>query len=84
MAASTVMPKNWTDFLRIDENKAELFAFLSPEAIRLPLIGTVGRSEGTPTQQTEVELSALLLNHAWPALLHVRKRRRTLANFCMR
>ena len=47
MAASTVMPKNWTDFLRIDENKTELFAFLSPEAIRLPLIGTVGRSEGT-------------------------------------
>ncbi len=37
MAASTVMPKNWTDFLRIDENKTELFAFLSPEAIRLRL-----------------------------------------------
>ena len=46
MAASTVMPKNWTDFLLIDENKTELFAFLSPEAIRLHLIGTVGRSKG--------------------------------------
>ncbi len=46
VAASTVMPKNWTDFLLIDENKTELFAFLSPEAIRLHLIGTVGRSKG--------------------------------------
>ena len=33
---STVMPKNWEDFPGIDD-KNKLFAFLSPEAIRLPL-----------------------------------------------
>ena len=36
-AAFTVKPNNWKDFLGIDENKTELFACLSPEAIRLPL-----------------------------------------------
>ena len=35
MAPSTVMPKNWKDFLRVDQNKTELFGFLSREAIRL-------------------------------------------------
>ena len=34
---STVMPKNWKDFLRVDQNKTELFGFLSREAIRLPI-----------------------------------------------
>jgi len=29
---STVMPKNWKDFLRVDQNKTELFGFLSREA----------------------------------------------------
>ena len=37
MAPSTVLPKNWKDFLRVDENKTELFAFLSREAVNLPL-----------------------------------------------
>ena len=45
MAASIVMPKNWTDFLRIDDNKTELFAFLSPEAIRLPLVQLADQKE---------------------------------------
>ena len=36
-ALSTVMPKNWKDFLRVDQNKTELFGFLSREAIRLPI-----------------------------------------------
>ena len=45
VAASTVMPKNWTDFLRIDENKTELFAFLSPEAIRFHLVLLADRKE---------------------------------------
>ena len=37
MAPSTVMPKNWKDFLRVDQNKTELFGFRSREAIRLPI-----------------------------------------------
>ncbi len=31
------MPKSWSDFLRVDENKTELFAFLSHVAICLPV-----------------------------------------------
>ena len=42
VAASTVMPKNWKDFLRVDENKTELFAFLSHEVVCL-----LGRGKGT-------------------------------------
>ena len=37
MAPSTVMPKNWKDFLRVDQNKTEIFGVLSREAIRLPI-----------------------------------------------
>ena len=37
MAPSTVIPKNRKDFLRVDQNKTELFGFLSREAIRLPI-----------------------------------------------
>jgi len=37
VAPSTLMPKNWKQFLRDDENKTELFAFLSREAVHLPL-----------------------------------------------
>ena len=29
MIPSTKLPKNWSDFLRVDENKTELFAILS-------------------------------------------------------
>ncbi len=32
---STKMPKNWSDFLRVDENKTELFAFLSHVVVHL-------------------------------------------------
>ena len=32
-----VMPKNWADFLRVNENKTELFTFLSHEVIDLLL-----------------------------------------------
>ena len=35
MAPSTMMPKNWKDFLRVNENKTELFAFLSRTAVHL-------------------------------------------------
>jgi len=38
VAPSTVMPKNWKDFLRVNENKTELFAFLSRKADHLPLV----------------------------------------------
>ena len=37
VAPSTVMPKNWRDFLLCDENKSELFTFLKHEVINLPL-----------------------------------------------
>lgn len=37
MASSTVMPKNWKDFLLVNENKTKLFAFLSREAVHLHL-----------------------------------------------
>ena len=31
------MPKNWKDFLRVEENKTELFTFLSQQAINTPI-----------------------------------------------
>ena len=37
VAPSTVMPKNWKDFLRCDENKTNLFAFLPRRVVHLPL-----------------------------------------------
>lgn len=37
MASSTLMPKNWKDFLHADDNKTELFSFLSQESTRLPI-----------------------------------------------
>ena len=37
MAPSTVMPKNWKDLLRVDQNKTELSGFLSREAIHIPI-----------------------------------------------
>ena len=36
VASTRVMTKNWKDFLQVDENKTELFRFLSQEVIRLP------------------------------------------------
>ena len=36
VASSTVIPKNWRDFLRVDENKSELFHFLSQQIVLLP------------------------------------------------
>ena len=32
VAANNSIPKNWGEFLRLDDNKKELFAFLSREA----------------------------------------------------
>lgn len=37
MEAMSLVPKNWQDFLRIDENKTELFSFL---AIRISKVNT--------------------------------------------
>lgn len=37
VTSSTLVPKNWKDFFHVDDNKTELFGFLSQEAIRLPL-----------------------------------------------
>ena len=36
VASSTMIPKNWRDFLRVDENKRELFHFLSEQIVLLP------------------------------------------------
>ena len=35
VSPSTKIPKNWSDLLRVDENKTELFAFLSHVVVRL-------------------------------------------------
>lgn len=37
VTSSTVVSKNWKDFLHVDDNKTELFNFLSQEAIHLSL-----------------------------------------------
>ena len=37
VAPTTVLPKNWMEFLRADENKTELFKFLSQQMIQLPI-----------------------------------------------
>ena len=37
MPPLNLMPKNWKDFLRCDENKTELFSLLTREAICLPI-----------------------------------------------
>ena len=37
VAPTTVLPKNWMEFLRVDENKTELFKFLSQQMIQLPI-----------------------------------------------
>jgi len=36
VAPSTAIPKNWKDFLRVDENKSELFTFLSRQIASTP------------------------------------------------
>ena len=35
MEPSTRVPNNWHEFLRIDENKVELFEFLANEAMKI-------------------------------------------------
>lgn len=34
---TTALPKHWKDFLRVDENKTELFGFLSQQVICIPV-----------------------------------------------
>lgn len=36
MASTSVIPKNWKYFLQVDENKTELFRFLSQDLVHLP------------------------------------------------
>ncbi len=36
VSPTTVIPQNWKDFLRVDENKLELFSFLSQQVTNLP------------------------------------------------
>lgn len=36
VAPNSVIPKNWGEFLRLSENKKELFSFLSKEVITIP------------------------------------------------
>lgn len=35
VTSSSLVPSNWKDFLRVDENKIELFKFLSMEIFKL-------------------------------------------------
>lgn len=37
MLPTTVLPKQWKDFLRVDDNKTELFEFLSQQVMGLPV-----------------------------------------------
>ena len=78
VAASTVIPNNWKDFLCVDVNKSELFAFLSRKVVRLTLAegkelyATVGSGVCSPAESYCTRL------------LHGRKSRPTLVYFCMR
>ena len=37
MAPATAIPSKWSDFLHVDDNKMELFKFLSQQVIKLPM-----------------------------------------------
>ena len=37
MAPTTAIPSKWSDFLHIDDNRMELFKFLSQQVIKLPM-----------------------------------------------
>ena len=77
VAASTVMPKNWKTFYVSMRTKLNCVRSSHPKLFAFTrYCWQIGRN---CMQQTEV-----LLTHAWPALLHVRKRRRTLVYLCMR
>ena len=49
VASTTVLPSKWKDFLRLDENKTELFRFLSHQAIKIPVVDgkSVYATDGT-------------------------------------
>ena len=49
VASTTVIPSKWKDFLRLDENKTELFRFLSQHAIKIPVVDgkSIYATEGT-------------------------------------
>ncbi len=38
VASSTMITKNWRDFLRVDENKSELFHLVSQQVVLLPQV----------------------------------------------
>ena len=59
MAPSAVMPKNWSDFLRVNENKTKLFGFRSRVAVRL----SVGECKKIYATDEIEESSAVLLSH---------------------
>jgi hypothetical protein len=55
VAPSTVTPKNWMDFLRVNENKIELFTFLSRKVVDFPL------AEGKEIYATGTQLSCCVV-----------------------
>ena len=59
MAPSTVMPKNWSDCLRVNENKTELFGFRSSVVVRL----SVGEGKEIYATDEIEESPAVLLSH---------------------
>ena len=79
VAPSTALPRNWMDFLRVSENKTELFSLLSNIVAHLPL---AEGKEVYVTDGSEVLCSPAGLH--LPVLPHVRKRRLILVYFCMR
>jgi len=38
VASATFLPSKWKDFLHLEENKTELFRFLSHQAIKIPVV----------------------------------------------
>ena len=62
MVSSTKMPKNWKKFLRVNENKTELFAFLSSKAESLSIVES---KELYTTDGSGVLCSPTRLHHAY-------------------
>ena len=76
VAPSSVMPNNWRDFLRVSENKTELFTFLPCVAVHLSV---EGGKEIHATDRSRVLCSPV---ESCLAHLDVHKRRPTLDYFC--
>ena len=59
VASATAMPQNWKDFLRLDENKTELFAFLAHN------ITSISTEEGKDVYTTLVLMKKRTLAYSY-------------------